>query len=194
MVSERQKKAGFWVTLIAGIATILTFLTSVLRDDEHGASDQRPNDEAANRGSASAGGQPPASDGSGDTSGPPAWKVLWQGRLAVATYAVDLDVVPPDRDSDDASRDISLGFPFGGIGVITGSARWEEANEPTPNECADRLSTQSVVDRQYEGAGTTFCVDTTGGRVALVKLGEATKEVGGSDESVEVDVTVWEHG
>lgn len=139
-------------------------------------------------------GASPPERGSAPSSGQPksgASQEHWHGSLVVSSYAVDLDATPPDRKSNDASRDIGLGFSQSGVEVYPNSFERDGPGKPTAKKCAGHLQTEGVEDHTYDGAGTEVCVETTNGRTAVVKLGKATTKIGGDYESVRVTVTVW---
>ncbi|GAA3176400.1 MULTISPECIES: hypothetical protein [Streptomyces] len=114
---------------------------------------------------------------------------------------VDLDKVPPRVMDNGDEQNISFsvnyqpvrdgaGAEIEGLRILWDTkdsvALWEDADEPTPEQCMDRIGQQGSHSLPL-AEGDRFCVSSWDGRVALV-------DVGAYDETLEAymgKVIVW---
>lgn len=120
-------------------------------------------------------------------------KVRWAGSILLTESETDLDVLPPDNGADDGG-DIELEIAYGLPSVPGKSGRWEERAGPTARQCAERIRTSGNVAHEYESPtpGMRICVQTDGGRIALVRL-ETPPTYEEDAHSAEAYVTVWQN-
>lgn len=99
----------------------------------------------------------------------PTLKIRWKGDVTFDYWrSIDLDTLPPTKETDDTTEDGQVGF---NQTTIVGNlfALWTGDSSPTYQGCSDLVSTQGE-SRVKVAKGEVICLETSEGRTALLKV------------------------